>query len=116
MCTTKVIHIKDAPSNWQKLFNYVYCGRAGKGQDGYCGNPIKRMEICSICHKIHVKAGDTVPCFQIYFNNRIKTDAEYRKRVESLKGKILICFCGVPTCHCYVYVKYLTESNDDHST
>lgn len=72
----------------------VYIGRAGKGQDGYFGNPIRVGEYCKCCRSIHVSPGSTIPCFTKYFLNRINTDSEFRTRVLALKGLTLGCFCA----------------------
>lgn len=80
----------------------VYCGRAGKGQDGYFGNPF------------HLKNSGTrdaaIAKFKEYFYERVERDPEFKRRVLELKGKRLGCFCAPQTCHCDVYVEYLERS------
>jgi Domain of unknown function (DUF4326) len=87
----------------------VYIGRAGKGQDGYFGNP-HVVGYCPICRKNH-KRGEVIPLFREYFNKRIAEDVEFRERVLELDGKKLGCFCkqvgkDIP-CHGDVYVEWL---------
>ena len=82
----------------------VYCGRAGKGHDGYFGNPFwmgdesKRDEVCDK--------------FEEHFQKRIKTDAEFKARVLELKDKRLFCFCSPKRCHCETYVNHLKNMSD----
>lgn len=83
----------------------VYIGRAGKGQDGYFGNPIKLEK--------GEERGSTIEKFRIYFENRIKIDLEFKKRVGELKGKTLGCFCKPKACHGDIYVEYLNQINND---
>ena len=45
--------------------------------------------------------------FEIYFNNRIKTDHYYKKRVLLLKGLTLGCYCAPQKCHGDIYVNWL---------
>jgi len=45
--------------------------------------------------------------FRSYFDNKIETDDEFRKAVESLKGKTLACWCKPKDCHGDVIVEYL---------
>jgi hypothetical protein len=67
----------------------VYIGRAGKGQDGYFGNPYTVKE--------HGNAAITL--FIEYFHNRIESDPEFKRRVIALSGKRLGCFCKPGPCH-----------------
>jgi len=45
--------------------------------------------------------------FREYFYNRIKTDPEFKKAVDDLKGKTLGCFCKPLACHGDVIKEYL---------
>ena len=96
---TKIINIKNAPVNWQTDPNYTYIGRAGKGQDGYFGNPF------------HLKSGDkrgsTLERYREYFIKRLKIDPEFKRRIEELRDKTLICFCKPALCHGDIIVEYL---------
>ena len=86
-----VIHIKAAPEGWQNDPQYVYIGRAGKGFDGYFGNPYRLGPKMS--------RGSTLQAFYEYADERAKIDAEYRRRVRELHGKTLVCFCKPHACH-----------------
>lgn len=75
----------------------VYIGRAGRGEEGYFGNPIRFT-------------GDRVDClnqYRSYFNDRIAKDPEFKERIEGLKGRTLGCFCFPRLCHGMVIIEYL---------
>ena len=52
----------------------MYIGRAGKGQDGYFGNPFRLKQ--------DMIRGGTLAGFREYFYRRLVNDAEYRRRVH----------------------------------
>lgn len=89
---TTVVNIHKAPYD-------VYCGRAGKGKDGYFGNPFKMVQ--------GMDRATVISLFREYFYGRLEKDPEYKQRILQLKGKRLGCFCAPKTCHCDVYVEYL---------
>ncbi len=77
----------------------VYIGRAGKGQDGYFGNPFTLRP-----------GGDRVAVLMQYekwFRARLETDPEFKRRIHALKGKVLGCFCHPELCHGHIIVEYL---------
>lgn len=76
----------------------VYIGRAGKGQDGYFGNPFPTPPL---------SREDAIRRYRAYFLDRIGKDAEFRERVLALKGKVLGCFCKPKPCHGDVIVEWL---------
>jgi len=77
----------------------VYIGRAGRGNDGYFGNPF----ILSA----NEKRGSSIEKYRTYFYERMKTDDEFRNRINELKGKLLGCFCKPYPCHGDVIAEYL---------
>lgn len=77
----------------------VYIGRAGKGMDGYFGNPF-RIEP-------GMRRGDTLERYRKYFYNRLQTDSEFNRRINSLQGKTLGCFCKPGPCHGDIIKEYL---------
>ena len=87
MTQTRVIHIREA----RDAPDEVYIGRAGKGHDGYFGNPFQigrdgsRAEVIEKCRK--------------YLVERIASDPKFRERVRDLHGKTLTCFCKPAPCH-----------------
>lgn len=78
----KVVNIKTGDSY------DVYIGRAGKGHDGYFGNPIREGT-----------RKQKIDGFKKYALNRIQEDAEYRERIKALESKTLGCFCKPKACH-----------------
>lgn len=77
----------------------VYIGRAGKGQDGYFGNPFPLRPGES--------RGETLARYRAYFTDRLATDPTFRARVEALRGKRLGCFCKPAVCHGDVIAEHL---------
>ena len=90
--TTKVVNLRKEPFD-------VYIGRFGRGQDGYFGNP----------YKVRDHGHDAISLYRTYFNHKLKNDAEFRRRVDALKGKTLGCFCAPKACHGDVIVEYLEQ-------
>jgi len=66
----------------------VYIGRAGKGCNGYFGNPIREGT-----------RKQKLDGFREYAFTRIQQDAEFRQKIKSLEGKTLGCFCKPKPCH-----------------
>jgi len=79
----------------------VYIGRAGKGQDGYFGNPFRL--------RASESRGATIERYMKYFYDRLETDPEFKRRVYELKGKTLGCFCKPDACHGDVMAEYLNN-------
>lgn len=101
---TRVVNINREPYD-------VYIGRAGKGQDGYFGNPIQFNEKCPECGRIHKDNStgreELVECYRYWFWRKIKNDPEFKRRIEELKGKTLGCFCKPKPCHGDIIAFYL---------
>ena len=56
--------------------------------------------------------GDRVQVIEKYrewFYKRILTDGGFRDRIQSLKGKVLGCWCVPEPCHGMVIIEYLEE-------
>ena len=79
----------------------VYIGRAGKGQDGYFGNPFPL--------KPGEPRGANIERYKEYFDNKIVNDPIFKARILELKGKTLGCFCKPNSCHGDVIVEYLNN-------
>lgn len=95
LAETKVVNIKKEPYD-------VYIGRAGKGQDGYFGNPFKLEK--------GKPRGSTLEKYKEYFHKKMLNDPEFKKRILSLKGKTLGCFCKPNACHGDIIKEYLDEN------
>jgi hypothetical protein len=89
---TKVVNIKHSRYD-------IYCGRAGKGQDGYFGNPF-RVGIDGTRDECIIK-------YRNYFGRRMLMDNQFAKRIHELKDKTLGCFCKPKPCHVDVIAEYL---------
>ena len=92
---TTVWHIRDRrPGD-------VYIGRAGKGEDGYFGNPFpleRESERPAVLHR-----------YKRWFLSRIQKDPEFAARVQALKGKRLVCFCAPKPCHGNVIAEFVNS-------
>lgn len=91
---TEVVNIFKEPYD-------VYIGRAGKGQDGYFGNPFPLLK--------GEERGSSLERYQKYFDNKIENDLEFKKKVLSLKNKKLGCFCKPHPCHGDIIKEYLDK-------
>lgn len=80
----------------------VYIGRAGKGQNGYFGNPFPSNR--------ELTREDSIDTFKVYLLERVKVDPEFKARLEGLRGLRLGCFCKPKACHGDVIVAYLEGS------
>ena len=85
----------------------IYIGRAGKGREGYFGNPIAKV-VCPKCKIIH-KNKDSLPCFEEYLYWKLNSDSEFKSRFLELEGKTLGCFCKPKDCHGDVIIKVLNK-------
>lgn len=88
---TTVVNLRYAPYD-------VYIGRAGKGKDGYFGNP----------YTLHREADRALVLKQYlaHFIVRIQNDAEFKVRIHALRGKVLGCFCAPRLCHGNIIAHY----------
>ena len=82
----------------------IYIGRAGRGEDGYFGNPFRTGS--------GISREDAVQKFQKYFTERIEKDSEFKRRVLALKGKRLGCFCKPKACHGDVIADWLNKMEE----
>jgi hypothetical protein len=89
--TRKVVNLRNSDYD-------VYIGRAGKGQDGYFGNPFSVAEYGYVV---------CIAKFREYFYERVQTDIEFKRRVDALSGKTLGCFCFPKPCHGDVVAEYV---------
>lgn len=108
MFKTKVINIRDSTGAEDE----VYIGRAGKGNDGYFGNPIVKGKPCLECGKTHTTNGSTLSCYEKYLQRRLREDEVFREKVRELFGKVLVCFCHDKSkCHGTILGKYADNMN-----
>ena len=81
----------------------VYIGRAGRGEDGYFGNPFRVGK--------DGNRAEAIQKFRTYFDARIVNDLEYKRRVLDLRGKRLGCFCKPQPCHGDVIAEWLESKS-----
>lgn len=93
---TKVVNLKKEPYD-------VYCGRAGRGEKGYFGNPFSIG--------VDGNREEVITKYKEYFYKRIEIDPEFKKKVMELKGKTLGCFCKPLSCHGDIIVEYLKNNS-----
>ena len=86
----------------------AYIGRAGRGEDGYFGNPFRMGN--------RISREDAVKRFHGYFADRIERDSEFKQRVLALKGKRLGCFCKPKACHGDVIADWLNKMEESRWT
>lgn len=87
--------------NLYKAAYDVYMGRAGKGKDGYFGNPFRLDD--------ESKRLDVLLQYERWFYDRLERDEEFKRRVHALKGKTLGCFCKPKSCHVDIIADYLNH-------
>jgi hypothetical protein len=108
MSETTVISLRECPKGWETNEQYAYIGRAGRGQTGYFGNPHPVGEHCDLCHDVHER-GTAVEAFRTTFTNALY-DPEYKRRIQELRGKTLVCFCHPRACHGDVIAEWLNAT------
>jgi len=89
---TRIVNIYKEPYD-------QYIGRAGKGKDGYYGNPFPLLP--------NEERGTTLERYKKYFYNRLETDIEFKTKILALKGLTLGCFCKPKACHGDIIKEYL---------
>jgi hypothetical protein len=92
MSLTRTVNIRTEPYD-------VYIGRAGRGEDGYFGNP----------YRLGANMGRelSLRLFEAHFYERLEHDPEFKQRVLALAGKRLGCFCKPQACHGDVIADYV---------
>lgn len=83
----------------------VYIGRAGRGQDGYFGNPY-RVGIDGTGPEVLGK-------FKRLFLDKIEGNPEFKRRVLELKGKRLGCFCKPNPCHGDIIAAWVNSQTEE---
>lgn len=95
---------------------YIYVGRSGHGHSGYFGNMHRMGKPCSVARcndAIHGRT-EAIAEFRIDFYERLRIDAEYKHRIEALRGANLACpgNCFPRACHADVIAEYLNGLSD----
>jgi hypothetical protein len=66
------------------------------------GNPFKMKD--------ESDRASVIKCFGTYFYGRLQMDAGFLGAVESLRGKVLLCWCSPKPCHADVIAEYLNNT------
>jgi ribA/ribD-fused uncharacterized protein len=103
-----VIHIRESKGVPEE----TYIGRAGKGESGIFGNPIRKNAVCFVCGNLHKHASDTLPCYKVYLWRKLKSDSSFRTAVKNLLGRTLVCFCKPNPCHGDILVRAIAWLNN----
>lgn len=82
----------------------VYIGRAGRGFDGYFGNP----------YTLETHGPRALELFRAYFEKRVSSDPEFRERALTLSGKRLGCFCKPRPCHGDIISAWVNSNATEH--
>lgn len=87
----------------------VYIGRAGRGQPGPWGNPIRIGHTCPVCNNVHRDAGSTLPCYRTYLDMNPELVAKMRREIPP--DAVLGCFCKPGPCHGDVIASIINGDN-----
>lgn len=94
MSPTTVVNLRKEPYD-------VYIGRAGKGKDGYFGNPFTL--------DLGMTREEVMAEYREYFPKKLARDPEFKRRILDLAGKRLGCFCKPELCHGDVIAEYVNN-------
>jgi hypothetical protein len=89
--TTKVVNIKKEKYD-------VYIGRPS-----IYGNPFKIG--------IDGNREEVIKKYKEWFDKQIQTNIIFKRKIHSLKGKILGCFCKPLSCHGDIIAEYLNKND-----
>lgn len=62
-----------------------------------------------MCGKKHDRA-EAIELFKHWFRKKLSDSAVFALKVESLRGKALICYCAPKPCHGDVIAEYLNNN------
>lgn len=81
--------------------NQIYCGRAGRGQLGFWGNP-----------EFLKSEDDRLNNIERFHHRLFFGDLQNRlANLDELIDKELLCFCRPAACHCDVYADICNQIN-----
>ena len=98
---TQVVNLRLAPYDVYigRAGRYNYIGRTGRHSNGYFGNPF-------VIGRDGTRE-EVLQKYAAYFLDRVATDSEFKRKVESLRGAALGCFCKPEACHGDVIAAWL---------
>ena len=77
------------------------------GRPGFLGNPMKLWD--EIPGGGRANRNYVLRWYKHYFDERIKSDADFRRQVLALKGKRLGCYCKPLPCHLDIVAAWLNN-------
>ena len=98
--STRVVNVYREPYD-------TYIGRSSCSPEAVFGNPYPVGKVCDRCGQLHATRESTLPCFRLYFDDRVQRDQDFRLRVLRLKGQRLGCHCKPAVCHGDIIVEYI---------
>jgi hypothetical protein len=84
---TRVVNVRHEPCD-------VYIGRPS-----IFGNPFTTGS--------HRSREGAIDMYRSHFYQKIRMDVDFKKAIQSLKGKTLGCYCKPLACHGDIFVEYL---------
>lgn len=95
--STRVVNVHREP--WRSdPTSYIYVGRAGRGHDGYFGNPFRKED------------PECLAKYEKHLRERLR-DHAFRARALALRGRNLGCFCvddeGRGDCHANILAAWI---------
>lgn len=57
--------------------------------------------------RLELASSDALAAFHLYLVERCRVDAEWREKVQALKGKALGCWCAPGPCHAHVLAAFV---------
>ena len=89
-----------------KPYTHMLTAGIKPGTEGWLGNP-HPIGRCNICNKEHTRT-ECISAFKKDFYKTINSrDPDFKKRILSMKGKRLGCFCKPQECHGDVIKEYI---------
>jgi hypothetical protein len=98
-------HVKDHSRNEAQDVTTVVNKRTSSEYDVFIGRPSLFGNPFIIGRDGSRK--EVVQKYKIYLYERVRSDKEFKREVEKLRGKRLGCFCCPKLCHGDVIVEYL---------
>lgn len=93
-----VIHIRNAPRDWQNNPDFVYIGRANKRAglpESIWHNPYSMKKLSHLPLNDAEKRANVINKFADY----LEYNTGLLQRIPELSGKILVCYCKPQKCH-----------------
>lgn len=97
---TTVAHWNDRPAK-----GWEYIGRSIG--DGYFGNPFMASSRCGHSNYEPMGKAEAIRHYREWFYIKMGWDLEFKRRIEELRGMVLVCHCKPAACHGDIIAEYL---------